>query len=174
MRSQKNASLMVTTRDDMKNRRNGPVPMNIDPPAGLRQAKEWLRYSQKMKERGRLQTKIGDLKKELIALKGLYESVKARFEDCSYERRRLLDKLVAIETGTPYLSAASSLGSNKNLPVAKKAPPKAPPPPPPPPPPPAPSSLPSRSPASVPSASPRNLMIAELKARLAKRGMING
>jgi hypothetical protein len=150
--------------------------MNIDPPAGLRQAKEYLRYGQKMKERGRLQTRIGDLKKELLALKGLHESVRARFEDCAYERRRLLDKLMAIETGTPYLSAASSLSSNKNIPVAKI--PKAPPPPPPPPPPP--TSVPSapyrslpnskKAPPPPPSGDP---LIEELKIRLAKRGMID-
>jgi hypothetical protein len=149
-------------------RNSGPVPMNIDPPAGLRQAKEYLKYGQKMKERGRLQTRIGDLKKELLTLKGLYDSVRARFEDCAYERRRLLDKLVSLETGTPYLSAASSLGSNKNLP---KAPPKAPPPPPPPPPAPPPPVF-ARAPNAkkAPSASPRNLMLAELKERLKKRG----
>jgi hypothetical protein len=155
--------------------KNGPVPMNIDPPAGLRQAKDYLKYGQKMKERGRLQTRIGDLKKELIALKGLYDSVRARFDDCAYERRRLLDKLMAIEmssaSSTPYLSAASSLGSNKNIPVAKKAPP------PPAPPAPPPSSVPYRTnkkaPASVPSAPPEprgDPLIEELKARLKKRG----
>lgn len=107
--------------------KNGPVPMEIDhegPSDGvLRGVKKFLKFKQHMREKGDLQQRVSTLKKGMRDHKGKFDALKARFEDCMRERRRLLDALIEARGQAPQASPRTPLAPPPPPPPVAAAPP---------------------------------------------------